>query len=151
VLPTLYRWRSHASSSSHVSERARLTAACDPQAEMRAGTRSVCPVRGTRCQTVHRPIAGVSTDDQAVSDADRHVGHARGRGFERALPRCSQVALDELHGLVRDGSTDAGQHQQLGGLEPLVGRDVGDEHPQDVVGRPEYPTRLDDLVHGRHG
>lgn len=25
----------------------------------------------TRCETVHRPIAGVSTDDQAVSDADR--------------------------------------------------------------------------------
>jgi hypothetical protein len=27
-------------------------------------------VWGTRCETVHRPIAGVTTDDQAVSDAD---------------------------------------------------------------------------------
>jgi hypothetical protein len=28
-------------------------------------------VSGTRCETVHRPIAGDSTEDQAVSDPDR--------------------------------------------------------------------------------
>ena len=35
------------------------------------------PSRRTRCETVHRPIAGVSTDDQAVSDADPPAPRSR--------------------------------------------------------------------------
>jgi hypothetical protein len=38
--------------------------------EMDVDLTSWMSVRGTRRETVHRPIAGVSTDDQAVSDAD---------------------------------------------------------------------------------
>jgi hypothetical protein len=50
----------------------KCVAACDCQARDAEGPalRSARPACGTRCETVHRPIAGVSTDDQAVSDAD---------------------------------------------------------------------------------